>query len=82
MIRRWPAPLALETPDAHGRSGWARVFARLGAEARDPLEELLERTGKVIDKLEDDDLSVEPGIADVRSGADGTALDGSSYSEW
>jgi general secretion pathway protein G len=30
----------------------------------------------------DDDISTEPGIADVRSGADGTALDGSSYSEW
>jgi len=30
----------------------------------------------------DDDLSGEPGIADVKSGADGTALDGSTYSEW
>jgi len=28
------------------------------------------------------DISTEPGIADVRSGAEGTALDGTSYSEW
>ncbi|MGE3143354.1 MAG: UvrD-helicase domain-containing protein, partial [Hyphomonadaceae bacterium] len=34
---------ALETPYEDGRSGWARVFARLGQEARDPLAELLER---------------------------------------
>ncbi len=34
---------ALETPDESGASGWARIFARLGAEARDPLEELMER---------------------------------------
>jgi len=26
--------------------------------------------------------SAEPGIYDVKSGASGTALDGSSYSEW
>lgn len=37
---------ALETPDAEGASGWARVFARLGPEARDPLEELLQRAVK------------------------------------
>jgi ATP-dependent helicase/nuclease subunit A len=34
---------ALESLDAQGRSGWARVFSRLGVEARDPLEELLAR---------------------------------------
>jgi ATP-dependent helicase/nuclease subunit A len=34
---------ALETPDADARSGFARVFARLGGQARDPLEELLSR---------------------------------------
>ncbi len=31
----------LETADARGRSGWQRMMARLGEEARDPLEELL-----------------------------------------
>ncbi|MBI1251574.1 MAG: double-strand break repair helicase AddA [Alphaproteobacteria bacterium] len=34
---------ALEIVDANGRSGWARIFARLGPEARDPIEELLAR---------------------------------------
>jgi ATP-dependent helicase/nuclease subunit A len=34
---------ALETPHAGGATGWARVFARLGNESRDPLEELLQR---------------------------------------
>jgi ATP-dependent helicase/nuclease subunit A len=34
---------ALETPDAAGETGWQRVFARLGPETRDPLEELLQR---------------------------------------
>jgi ATP-dependent helicase/nuclease subunit A len=34
---------ALETPHADGATGWERVFARLGAESRDPLEELLQR---------------------------------------
>ncbi len=33
---------ALETPH-DGATGWERVFARLGAETRDPLEELLQR---------------------------------------
>jgi len=37
---------ALETPHGGGLSGWARVFARLGPETRDPLEELLQRALK------------------------------------
>ncbi|MEJ0058393.1 MAG: double-strand break repair helicase AddA [Terricaulis sp.] len=37
---------ALETISPDGRSGWERAFARLGAEARDPLEELLNRALK------------------------------------
>ena len=37
---------ALETPHGGGPTGWARVFARLGAETRDPLEELLQRAVK------------------------------------
>ena len=28
------------------------------------------------------DISTEPGIADVRSGAQGTSLDGSSFADW
>jgi ATP-dependent helicase/nuclease subunit A len=40
--------LKLGAGDAHGggASGWARVFARLGPETRDPLEELLQRALK------------------------------------
>ncbi len=37
---------ALETHHNGGASGWARVFARLGPETRDPLEELLQRALK------------------------------------
>jgi ATP-dependent helicase/nuclease subunit A len=37
---------ALETLHGGGPSGWARVFARLGPETRDPLEELLQRALK------------------------------------
>ncbi len=37
---------ALESPDATGASGWKRLFARLGPEARDPVEELLQRALK------------------------------------
>lgn len=33
----------LERCDAHGRSGWLALFERLGAEVRDPVEELLAR---------------------------------------
>lgn len=34
----------LEQNDASGRSGWERVFARLGPESRDPIEEILARS--------------------------------------
>lgn len=37
---------ALETPHHGAATGWSRVFARLGHEARDPLEELLQRALK------------------------------------
>jgi ATP-dependent helicase/nuclease subunit A len=37
---------ALETPHGGGPTGWERVFARLGPETRDPLEELLQRALK------------------------------------
>ena len=37
---------ALETPDAAGATGWEKIFARIGPEARDPLEELLQRALK------------------------------------
>ncbi len=37
---------ALETAHGEGPSGWSRVFARLGPETRDTLEELLQRALK------------------------------------
>jgi len=33
-------------------------------------------------ELGEEDISQEPGISDVRSGAEGAATDGTSYSEW
>lgn len=33
-------------------------------------------------QLDDADISTEPGIADVRSGAPGVSLDGTAFSEW
>jgi general secretion pathway protein G len=32
--------------------------------------------------IDDADISTEPGISDVRSGADGVSLDGTTFSEW
>jgi hypothetical protein len=32
--------------------------------------------------MDESDITTEPGIVDVRSGADGTSLDGQSYSEF
>ena len=33
-------------------------------------------------QMDESDITTEPGIADVKSGAEGTALDGRSYSEF
>jgi len=33
-------------------------------------------------EMSEEDISTEPGIADVRSGAAGNALDGSRYADW
>jgi prepilin-type N-terminal cleavage/methylation domain-containing protein len=33
-------------------------------------------------ELGDDDISLEPGIKDLRSGAQGTGLDGTPYADW
>lgn len=33
-------------------------------------------------QMDEKDISTEPGIADVKSGAGGVSLDGSSYGEW
>jgi general secretion pathway protein G len=33
-------------------------------------------------ELDDSDISLEPGISDLHSGAEGVAMDGTSFSEW
>ena len=33
-------------------------------------------------EVDEGDISTEPGIADVRSGAEGTGTDGKAYAEW
>jgi general secretion pathway protein G len=33
-------------------------------------------------EIDEEDISTEPGISDVRSGAQGVSLDGSPYSDW
>ena len=33
-------------------------------------------------ELTDQDISEEPGIEDIRSGASGTSLDGTAYADW
>ncbi len=33
-------------------------------------------------ELDDADISTEPGVADLHSGAPGVAMDGSRYADW
>jgi general secretion pathway protein G len=48
----------------------------------DPITESAETWVTEYAQFDDTDISTEPGIIDVRSGADGYGLDGSSYGEW
>lgn len=48
----------------------------------DPITESDSTWYEIPADLDDADISLEPGIADIQSGADGVALDGSSYSSW
>ena len=48
----------------------------------DPVTESAETWITDYAELSDMDITTEPGIADVRSGADGYSLDGTSYSDW
>lgn len=49
---------------------------------KDPFTESSETWVTVPSEMDETDISQEPGIADVRSGAEGTALDGRSYAEF
>jgi general secretion pathway protein G len=54
----------------------------LAAVPRDPITESADTWVTVAAEMDESDISTEPGIADVRSGAQGTALDGRAYSEY
>ncbi len=48
----------------------------------DPITDSSDSWETVQSESTDLDISTEPGIADVKSGAAGAALDGSSYKDW
>lgn len=48
----------------------------------DPMTDASDSWEQVPSESSDQDISTEPGIADVKSGSDGTSLDGSSYKDW
>ena len=48
----------------------------------DPITESTDSWNVEYAEIDDADISTEPGIVDVRSGASGTALDGSMYADW
>jgi general secretion pathway protein G len=49
---------------------------------RDPITESSETWVTIAAEVDEGDISQEPGIADVKSGAEGTALDGRSYADF
>jgi general secretion pathway protein G len=48
----------------------------------DPLTESADTWVTDFAEMDESDISTEPGIADVHSGADGYGMDGTSYAEW
>jgi general secretion pathway protein G len=54
----------------------------LQAIPRDPITESADTWVTVEAKMDESDITTEPGIEDVRSGAEGTSLDGRAYSEF
>ncbi|ANM28664.1 hypothetical protein ABI59_02095 [Acidobacteria bacterium Mor1] len=48
----------------------------------DPVTESTETWIEITAEITEQDIATEPGIADVKSGADGAGLDGVSYSDW
>jgi general secretion pathway protein G len=49
---------------------------------RDPFTEQSETWITVDAEMDESDITTEPGIADVKSGAEGTSLDGRSYGDF
>ena len=54
----------------------------LHAVPHDPITQSADTWVPSFAQLDDADISTEPGVEDVHSGAPGTALDGSTYSDW
>ena len=48
----------------------------------DPITKSTESWITIPAGVEEEDLSLEPGIADIQSGAEGYAVDGSAFSDW
>ena len=49
---------------------------------RDPITESRTTWVVVYSSMGNDDMSLEPGIVDLNSGAEGVGLDGTPYAEW
>jgi general secretion pathway protein G len=54
----------------------------LQAIPRDPITESAESWVPIAAEVDESDISSEPGIADVKSGAEGTSLDGRAYGDF
>ncbi len=48
----------------------------------DPITESTETWIEITAEITESDITTEPGIADIKSGADGAGLDGVPYSDW
>ena len=48
----------------------------------DPITRSTETWVQIPAELGEEDISVEPGIADVESGAEGYSMDGTSFADW
>ncbi len=48
----------------------------------DPISQSAETWVTEMAQTDDKDISTEPGISDVKSGAPGAAIDGSSFTDW
>ncbi len=48
----------------------------------DPITRSTETWIEISAEMEEEDISIEPGIADVESGAEGYGMDGTPFSDW
>lgn len=49
---------------------------------QDPITQSADTWDVIMNEVSDQDISTEPGIVDVRSGASGNSLDGTPYADW